>query len=121
MKNINAWAEAVVARPTRLRMALLCFVCGLLLLVQGGCALLAAGAVGAVVAEDVQPIYYEPPPIFYGPVWRPQPYFRPPFHRRLKRAPVCPAECKSKRQNPFAWQVCISFYLGASQTCVPAK
>ena len=50
----------------------------------GGCALLAAGVVGAVVAEDVQPEYYEPPPIFYGPVWRPQPYFRPPFHRRTR-------------------------------------
>ena len=84
MKNINAWAEAVVARPTRLRMALLCFVCGLLLLVQGGCALLAAGAIGAVIAED-QPIYYDPPPIYYDPIYRPQPFFRPPFHRRIRK------------------------------------
>ena len=95
----------------------------------GGCALLAAGVVGAVVAEDVQPEYYEPPPIFYGPVWRPQPYFRPPVHRRLKLAVACPIQCGPKWMNPiypmqnphgdFAWQVCVSVYNGNPQTCVP--
>ena len=86
MKNINAWAEAVVARPTRLRMALLCFVCGLLLLVQGGCALLAAGAVGAVIAEDVQPSCWNGAFDFPFPCYSdPRPYFRPPFHHRTRK------------------------------------
>ena len=52
----------------------------------GGCALLAAGVVGAVVAEDVQPDYYYGPSPFYGPepFYGPRPFFRPPFHRRTR-------------------------------------
>ena len=58
----------------------------------GACGILAAGVVGGVVAENVQPscwngafdfpfpCYSDPRP-FYGP----QPYFRPPpFHRRTR-------------------------------------
>jgi hypothetical protein len=51
----------------------------------GGCALLAAGVVGGVIVADQEPEVYIAPPIIIGPVWRPQPFFRPPFHHHTRR------------------------------------
>ena len=58
----------------------------LLVIPLGGCDLLAAGVVGGVIVADNEPEVYIAPPIIFGPVWRPQPFFRPPpFHHRTRK------------------------------------